>query len=1378
MAAFATGPTPGAPRRVPQGAPPSRCGSRLTDARGDAAAVAQLNAKLQAKKQRYSRVAGDHLDASTLDDRKQSVLMDSAAMRNLTEEEEWQRTEALKLKLKQRAQNRKSTRHSKVSLLKQMEDSPESIKEEDEEEEEEEEEAPVEEEAPSKPPARTARTRGLAPMPMMAEVVEEDEDDYGYEDEDDDDEERRSSLWSGQSLGLPPMRRRSQMEPMMPSLGEDEMDEGEEADKVGSVPTLGLPQIARRSSRRQSIGMLGPLGLPALGEEEEEGGGASPSSLGGAESDMASIQARVVAARRMSRRQSVALSILGDDDAGIAEGDEDDEDGGETGDDVGLKELWGNIKQKMGAVNAVGKLNALSPARNMRVTGGEDGIIESVDRRRSVDRRTSAFVTEDGYMTAQSRRQSAIERRTSAFVTEDGNLVTSDSLGRRTSAVDRRTSAFLGADGGMVTAQSLGRRTSGFDRRSSAIVGGQIDGGRRGSTVDASQARSFSIDHSSPQMRKNQAAMNLMRRMSTDNAEREGSPSVDEQIPDALKTFGGPGRGSAKASFSADPNAPVGKLQFEEQLRQKQKEVKGVEKAYGDDEKSKKAKKRALREKAALDLSLEGLTHEQRIARMMARWKSQGFQNYFLAWRQYTEKQKKVREAQNQVTKYLEVLTKEPWDREDSDIEMLYEFVKQIKFFQGLNLTVAMDLCRMFRLEEYEEDEIGVRQGDEGTTFYIVLYGQVSIWLEAPDDREKEPKERTRGRGSDEESSSEDDSSEDADDGRKLLVVLGQGAAFGELALLKNQPRAATVQTDEPTWFVVIDKEDYDETVKSTHLKNIQNKVDFLCRMPLFRDCSTSEMNELVSYFAVNDHTPGSEIISQGSDATNLFFVVSGEVDLVKTIYTMKQDKRGVITPKTSKALVQVCKSGSFFGEHAIVNRQQQPYTGMTKTGCTTYSLSLHDFFLRLNPKTVQAFRTYCKYSMNESETGRCLTEKNKWDRSQRSMMRAVLPDIKGADLGDAKKLKGVNVAQWSEKREVAFKSKRKKEVIGSGYKALTSKFGLAAAIDVLQDQDNVLANFMKTPSNSRFEQEVEVGAEVPITDLRLADQIDVSRSTTEFLETAAIVYAVVKLEDPLQIIPGTVMDEVFSECDSAVTAIANKIDVIRWSSVCLIFLCSQGTKAEMLESVADATLQVNAKIEEITERVNKDIPDDEDPQMFELAAGIECGPLFMSKQGDFIMDLFGPALVAVKEICEESMNFGGIRCREDINDILFITHQLECSGADYILERRHEYSLLPNSSQMLRRMNSDASNILSLESSTYLGTSNSKKLAAPPMRGRGAAHVPQFNSQRYKFRRSMSLSRHLEQQKLQEAEETRLRNSRRRKKVKPRLPALVNARW
>ena len=43
-----------------------------------------------------------------------------------------------------------------------------------------------------------------------------------------------------------------------------------------------------------------------------------------------------------------------------------------------------------------------------------------------------------------------------------------------------------------------------------------------------------------------------------------------------------------------------------------------------------------------------------------------------------------------------------------------------------------------------------------------------------------------------------------------------------------------------------------------------------------------------------------------------------------------------------------------------------------------------------------------------------------------------------------------------------------------------------------------------------------------------------------------------------------------------------------------------------------------------------------------------------------------------------------------------------------------------------------------------------------------------------------MTLSRRLEQQKLQEAEETRLRNnnSRRRKKVKPRLPALVNVRW
>ena len=36
----------------------------------------------------------------------------------------------------------------------------------------------------------------------------------------------------------------------------------------------------------------------------------------------------------------------------------------------------------------------------------------------------------------------------------------------------------------------------------------------------------------------------------------------------------------------------------------------------------------------------------------------------------------------------------------------------------------------MFKLEEYDEDEIVVRQGDEGDSFYIILYGSVSIWLE------------------------------------------------------------------------------------------------------------------------------------------------------------------------------------------------------------------------------------------------------------------------------------------------------------------------------------------------------------------------------------------------------------------------------------------------------------------------------------------------------------------------------------------------------------------------------------------------------------------------------------------------------------------------
>lgn len=251
----------------------------------------------------------------------------------------------------------------------------------------------------------------------------------------------------------------------------------------------------------------------------------------------------------------------------------------------------------------------------------------------------------------------------------------------------------------------------------------------------------------------------------------------------------------------------------------------------------------------------------------------------------------------------------------------------------------------MFKLEEYDEDEIVVRQGDEGDSFYIILYGSVSIWLEPKEDLENtgseeevsegsayseeggsgseiegESEESSRSESSSDsdesssESSSDDEAEnapggqdkaqakedggaeegeaagaesaeggdqgtkeeegeanedEDEEGGRILLCTRGPGDSFGELSLLKNQPRAATVQTDEPTFFVVIDKPDYDRTIKTRHQRKILDKVDFLCKLPVFRKCSITELAEFVCYLSEIDHPRNKIILAQG-ETSNL----------------------------------------------------------------------------------------------------------------------------------------------------------------------------------------------------------------------------------------------------------------------------------------------------------------------------------------------------------------------------------------------------------------------------------------------------------------------------------------------------------------------------
>ena len=787
--------------------------------------------------------------------------------------------------------------------------------------------------------------------------------------------------------------------------------------------------------------------------------------------------------------------------------------------------------------------------------------------------------------------------------------------------------------------------------------------------------------------------------------------------------------------------------EFDEEMRRRQ--VDQRRKAVAND--SKEARFEKEQRVAQRD---EELSYNERVKRVIAKWKMREVQQMFLSWKRYARTQAKARKAEAEIGPYLEVLYKESWERDEKDVDLLYSFVKEIKFFQEIEENMGRDLCRMFQLEAYDEDEIAVMQGEEGDTFYIILYGSVSIWLEPKEDTSEEESEEgsEEGEGSQggegveggeggkpggegggaaagsdakvgEESKDDPDGKEGGDgveekeeEGaeRILLGTRGPGDSFGELALIKNQPRAATVQTDEPTYFVVIGKEDYDRTIKVRHQKKVVDKVNFLCRLPFFKDCSISELAELVLYLAETEHPRNKIILSQGDDAGNVHIVLRGEVQVIKSVPIGSRGPNRTY----AHALLGIYGPGSIFGHHSILQKIPQPYSMITKDECLTYVLSFHDFFLRLNSATLQILKDGCHNHLNEEQTHKCINQHVNSSQYKQNLVKAAMPTkqlkvnshrsmFRTSDgaletpLSRAQKAKKKDMLQRKKAQAIkaskALNGKGKGKGMGmagangrggvgrgggeeedDGVKVLAVKYGIGAAADALKDKTHDLAKFIEERSalnaaqtKGATKEESTQKRPIKITDLRVQGLINHNEFFMDYTKDCALLVGQIVASEENVLIPNDLMDTVFSECDKAarkfhLIAIRWSVDSFRILTEPIHSSSAQMSAIEMMQRIADAALEIDQVVEAYSEEHY-----DEHDMTFECAAGMGYGAAFLRKEVDTkkIREVEGPVFDLSSGLCAESCEFGGIRCNFDIYEQLSISHSFSISGSQYVLD-------------------------------------------------------------------------------------------------------------
>jgi putative ABC transport system ATP-binding protein len=113
------------------------------------------------------------------------------------------------------------------------------------------------------------------------------------------------------------------------------------------------------------------------------------------------------------------------------------------------------------------------------------------------------------------------------------------------------------------------------------------------------------------------------------------------------------------------------------------------------------------------------------------------------------------------------------------------KFLRKCSVFEGAPPTLLSDVAAKMNKETHAAGSVIFRQGDSGDKFYIVRTGGVEV------------------------SRSKEGISES-------LVRLGPGSFFGELALLRAEPRAATITTLEDTEVLTLSKEIFLDVVKNS----------------------------------------------------------------------------------------------------------------------------------------------------------------------------------------------------------------------------------------------------------------------------------------------------------------------------------------------------------------------------------------------------------------------------------------------------------------------------------------------------------------------------------------------------------------------------------
>ncbi|XP_033762401.1 cyclic nucleotide-binding domain-containing protein 2-like isoform X2 [Pecten maximus] len=235
-----------------------------------------------------------------------------------------------------------------------------------------------------------------------------------------------------------------------------------------------------------------------------------------------------------------------------------------------------------------------------------------------------------------------------------------------------------------------------------------------------------------------------------------------------------------------------------------------------------------------------------------------------------------------------EILGQEPEERTEDDCRRLHALLRGLKSFDKFTEKIQLSMCRAFRYICVEHGRVILRRGHVGFNFYFIYSGSVFVNLE--------------------------DRNIEGEKFEKTETVLVRGDAFGELALLQDIRRTASITCREICEMLVVDKDTFAKVCPKIFEEELEEKERFLCHLPLFNSrVWTKDMIKRICTEAQIQEYKTNKVIVVDSDEEWIYVCMEGKCQIirrvaldVKTSHKKSSETKRPSTPMLSDEVLDI----------------------------------------------------------------------------------------------------------------------------------------------------------------------------------------------------------------------------------------------------------------------------------------------------------------------------------------------------------------------------------------------------------------------------------------------------------------------------------------